>query len=289
MTSRGTVAVLVLSHRGPAQVARLASRLQTGRDTMVAIHHDPKGEPLSLRPSSTLALIPDPVPCPWGKPGINVAIRKSLEWLRVNVPELSWVLVISGQDYPIRAMQSIEDELAAAQCDGFIRHLRVDGDPADDVHHWQAAVRERYLYKRRLPGSARCVRLPWPRRHPFGAGLKLYAGEQWVNLSARAVHKVLDSPLNSTVLRFLRRSVSADEAWLTTVALNGEPELTVVNDRRRYVQWPGGTAHPAVLGPDDLPALRDSDAFFARKADPAAWPQLYEELDQLARARSAAT
>jgi hypothetical protein len=289
VTSRGTVAVLVLSHRGPEQVARLAARLETGRDVLVAIHHDPNGEPLGLRPSSTVALVPDPVPCPWGKPGINIAIRKSLEWLRANVPELSWVLVISGQDYPIRAMESIEDELAGTPCDGFVRHFRVDGDPADDVHPWQTTVRQRYLYKRRLPGTARHVRLPWPRRHPFHEGLKLYAGEQWVNLSARAVHKVLDSPVSDTVLKYLRWSVSADEAWLTTVALNGEPELTVVNDRRRYVRWPGGTAHPAVLGPDDLPALRESDAFFARKVDPLAWPQVYEELDQLSQARSAAT
>src|SRR5260370_6489952 len=120
MTGRGTVAVLVLSHRAPAQVARLVSRLQTGRDTMVAIHHDPRGEPLELRASSTVALVPDPVPCPWGRPDISIAIPRSLEWLRTNVPELSWVLLISGQDYPIRAMESIEDELAVAACDGFV-------------------------------------------------------------------------------------------------------------------------------------------------------------------------
>jgi hypothetical protein len=289
VASRGTVAVLVLSHRGPAQVARLVSVLQDGRDTMVAIHHDPNGEPLGLRPSAQLALVPDPVPCPWGRPGINIAIHKSLSWLRANVPGLSWVLVISGQDYPIRAMPAIEDELADAPCDAFMRYLRVDGDPADDVHPWQAAVRQRYLYKRRLPGMARAVRLPWPRQHPFGNDLRMYAGEQWVTLSARAVHKVLDSPYSDTVMNYLRRSVSADEAWLTTVALNGDPELTVVNDRRRYVRWPGGTAHPAVLGPGDLPALRDSNAFFARKADPVAWPEVFDELDQLARTRSAAT
>jgi hypothetical protein len=286
MTGRGTVAVLVLSHRAPAQVARLVSRLQTGRDTMVAIHHDPRGEPLELRPSSTVALVPDPVPCPWGRPGINIAIPRSLEWLRTNVPELSWVLLISGQDYPIRAMESIEDELAVAACDGFVRHFRVDGDPANDVHPWQAAVRRRYFYERRLPGTARSVPLPWPRRHPFHAGVQLYAGEQWVNLSVRAVHKVLESPLSDRVQKFLRRSVSADEAWLTTMLLNGEPELTLVNDRRRYVRWPGGTAHPAVLGPGDLPALRASDAFFARKVDPVAWPQVYDELNQIGHTRS---
>ena len=285
VTGPGTVAVVVLSHRGPAQVARLVSRLQ-GRDTIVAVHHDPRGEPLRLRPSSSVALVPHPVPCPWGRPGINLAIRKSLEWLRANVPGLSWALLISGQDYPIRTMEAIEDELAAARCDAFVRHLRVDGDPADDVHRWQATTRQRYLYRRRLPASARSVRLPWPRRHPFHDGFRLYAGEQWVNLSAAAVHKVLESPMSDTLLRYLRRSPNADEAWVGTMVLNGDPELRVVNDRRRYVRWSGGgSAHPAVLGPDDLPALRESDAFFARKVDPVAWPRAYEMLDALAESR----
>jgi hypothetical protein len=284
---RGTVAIVVLTHRAPAQVARLVSTLQGGRDTMVAVHHDPRGEPLRLRASSSLALVPDPVPCPWGQLGIVVAIRRSLEWLRANVPELSWALVISGQDYPIRTMASIEAELAGTRYDAFLRHLRVDGDPADDHHPWQATTRRRYLYRRRLPASVRSVSLPWPRRHPFHDGFRLYAGEQWVNLSARAVDKVLDSPLNGPLLRYLRRAPNADEAWIGTVALNGEPELTVVNDRRRYIRWPGGGAtHPAVLGPADLAALRASDAFFARKVDLDAWPQACDVLDALARDRN---
>lgn len=286
VTRRGTLAVVVLSHKAPAQVARLVFRLQSGRDTVVAVHHDPRGEPLELRTSSSVALVPGPVPCPWGRPGINVAIRKSLEWLRSTVPELSWVLLISGQDYPIRSMRSIEDELADANCDAILRHYRVDGDPAGDVHHWQAVTRQRYLYRRRLPGSARSVRLPWPRQHPFHDGMQLYAGEQWANLSVRAVDKVLDSPFNDSVLKFLRRAPNADEAWLVTAVLNGEPELIVVNERRRYVRWPGGTAHPAALGPADVPALRDSSDFFARKVDLAAWPQACDVLDALADSRT---
>jgi hypothetical protein len=240
---------------------------------------------LCLRESSSVALVPDPVPCPWGRTGIIFAIRKGLEWLRAHVPDLSWALVISGQDYPIRTMGSIEAELASAPCDAFLRYLRVNGEPRDDVHHWQTKSRQRYLYRRRLPGSARSVRLPWPRRNPFGAGFMLYAGGQWVNLSARAVDKVLDSPLNDSLLRYLHRAPNADEAWAGTMALNGAPALVVVNDRKRYLRWPGGTPHPAMLGPVDVPALRTSTDFFARKLDPAAWPEAYEVLHELADSR----
>src|SRR5215470_2934475 len=283
MTSAHTVAVVVLSHHRPAQVARLVSRLEGGSDVVVAVHHDPRGEPLRLRPSSSVALVPDPVPCPWGRPGITEAIRRSLGWLQVNVPTLGWALVISGQDYPIRTMTSIEAELDGARCDAFIRHFRLDSDPADDAHPWQSVTRRRYLYRRRLPGSARSVPLPWPRRNPFHDGFGLYSGEQWVNLSQRAVQKMLDSPLADPVLRYMRRAPLPDEAAVVTLALSGKPELTVVNDRRRYVRWPGGGArHPALLGPEDLPGMRASSAFFARKVDQEVWPEAYDVLDELA-------
>jgi hypothetical protein len=287
VTADQTVAVVVLSHRRPGQVARLVSRLERGRDVVIAVHHDPHGEPLRLRPSSSVALVPDPVPCPWGRPGVTEAIRKSLAWLQANIPTLSWALVISGQDYPIRTMGSIEAELNSARCDAFIRHFRLDSDPADDVHPWQTTTRRRYLYRRRLPGSARSVQLPWPRPSPFHDGFGLYAGEQWVNLSVRAIQKMLDSPLADPLLRYMRRAPLPDEAAVVTLALSGKPELTVVNDRRRYVRWPGGgVRHPALLGPQDLPDMRASSAFFARKLDQAVWPEAYDMLDELADRKS---
>jgi hypothetical protein len=284
---RGTVAVVVLSHRGSAQVARLVSRLEkSGRDMVTAVHHDPRSEPLRLRPSSSVALVPDPVPCPWGKPGRLEALRRSLRWLKDNVPTLSWALVVSGQDYPIRTMASIEDELASARCDAFIRHFRLDSDPSQDVHHWQTKMRRRYLYRRRFPGLPKSVELPWPRRNPFHDGFGLYAGDLWMNLSVRAVDKMLDSPLHEPLVRYLQRAPVPDEAALVTLALSGEPELAVVNELRRYIRWPGGgVRHPAVLGPADVPAMRASSAFFARKLDPQAWPEAFDSLDELAEGR----
>jgi hypothetical protein len=279
----GTVAFLLLTHRGQAQVARLAARLETGRDTVVAVHHDPTGEPMRL--PSSVAMIPDPVPCPWGRLSRAIAIHKSLAWIRANVPTLSWVLITSGQDYPIRSVTSIEDELATAGCDAFLRHFRLDGDPAADQHMWQTRTRQRYVYRRRLPGSARSVPLPWPRRHRLGPGVSLYSGSHWANFSLAAVNKVVDSPLNEPLLRYLRWAPMADEAWTATMVLNGEPRLTVVNDRRRYMRWGTQSPHPAVLGPGDLPALRASTDFFARKMDLARWPAAFDVLDELAESR----
>jgi len=238
-----------------------------------------------MRASSSVALVPGPLPCPWGRLSRAIATRKSLDWLRANVPSLSWALVISGQDYPVRTMASIESELATTPYDAFLRHFRLDGDPAEDVHPWQTTGRQRYLYRRRLPGSARSFPLPLRRPNPFRDGSGLYAGGNWLNLSARAVDKMVDSPLNEPMLRYLRNAPLPDEAWAATIALNGEPELKVMNDRRRYIRWPGRSQHPATVGPDDLPALAACTDFFARKLDLTAWPEACDVLDDLAEAK----
>jgi len=280
---RGTVAFLLLTHRGQEQVAKLAARLETGRDTMVAVHHDPKGEPMRL--PSSVAMIPDPVPCPWGRLSRAIAIRKSLAWMRANIPTLSWVLITSGQDYPIRSIASIEDELATASCDAFLRHFKLDDDPASDLHPWQTRTRQRYIYRRRVPWSAKSVPLPWPRRNTLGPGVSLYSGSHWANFSLAAVNKIVESPLNDPLLHYLRRAPMADEAWTATMVLNGEPRLDVVNDRRRYMRWPPNSPHPTVIGPGDLPALRASTDFFARKMDLVKWPEAFDVLDELAESR----
>jgi hypothetical protein len=36
------------------------------------------------------------------------AQRKALGWVAANIPDFSWFLLISGQDYPVRPMKLIE-------------------------------------------------------------------------------------------------------------------------------------------------------------------------------------
>lgn len=283
----GPVAVVVLSHREPGQVARLVDRITQGTNAVAVVHHDPTGEPLSLRPSSSVAVIPDPVACRWGRLSIVQAQWKALRFVRDNVPDFSWVLLVSGQDYPIRSMASIEAELAASPHDAYLRHFPV-GDPADDVVAWQALTRRRYLRKRRLPGTHRSVPLPFARRHPFRDGVGLYVGDMWFNLSATAVHRMFEAEaLADRLMRYLRFAPIPDEAFICSLALNVRPALDVAPDSKRFISWRERQAHPDTITAAHLDRLRESDAFFARKVDVRAHPEVPDLLDELAAARTA--
>ena len=87
----------------------------------------------------------------------------------------------------------------------------------------------------------------------------------WFNLSAIALHRILDAKERSTdLLSFLRAAPVPDELFIPTMVCN-DPELDVVNDRRRFVRFRPGARHPFDVSADDVPEILASRAFFARK------------------------
>lgn len=275
----GPVVVGILSHRDPPLVRRLVARVLDGRDTVVVSHHDPRGPDLGLASSDRLHCVPDPRPSRWGRMGFADTMLRTLDVARTVAPDLSWVLLISGQDYPCRPLRAIEAELHASRCDAYVRHFRVDGDPAEDVHHWQGVTRRRYLHRRRLPGTHRSI--PWRRRHPFGPDLALYAGDVWVNLRAAAVEHVLaQRERRIEVRRYLSGRPLPDEAYLATLLLNDARHLDIVNERRRYIRWTPGESHPAFLNEHDARAAVGGTDFFARKCDSVRTAEALDVLDR---------
>lgn len=274
----GPIVVLVLSHRDPPLVRRLVDRVSGGPDVLVGVHHDPTGPPLDLSRADNVALVPDPIPCRWGGYELVQATWRCLRWATRTVPELSWVLLVSGQDYPAMSMARMESELRTTPHDAFIRHFRIDADPADDVHPWQQLCRTRYFHRRRLPPLPRSV--PWPRRHPFHGDKHAYAGDMWFNVSGPAVHTMLDSPFAAPLLGFLKAAPIPDEMFIASMICN-DGNLDVANDRRRYVRFDRGARHPHTLGLDDVDEIVGSGAFFARKFTSES-PAVLDRLDELA-------
>ncbi|HEU0102869.1 MAG TPA: beta-1,6-N-acetylglucosaminyltransferase [Mycobacteriales bacterium] len=276
--SSGPVVVAVLSHRDPPLVRRLVERVLHSTGSVALVHHDPRGPRLDLPHSDRVLLVPDPQPCNWGQPSLAHGMLRCAAVAAGLVPDLSWFLLVSGQDYPARSMRSIERDLHASTDDGYLRWLPVPADPAQDVHHWQAVCRRRYLHKLRLPRTHRSV--PAPRRHPFRGGTQLFIGDMWVNLGAAAVAHLLEQRARlRRVERYLDRCSIADEALLPTLLLNDAAHLRIVDARRRYLRWTPGDRHPAVLDAADFPAIRDSGDFFARKIDPVGSAELLDLLD----------
>ncbi len=273
----GPVVVGVLSHRDPPLVRRLVERVLEGERSVALVHHDPRGPALDLPRDERVVVLPDPRPCDWGRPGLALAVLRLVGEAAARVPDLSWFLLVSGQDYPTRAFRDVERELAASTRDGHVRSFPVDADPSGDVHPWQAVTRRRYLTRVRLPHTHRSV--PAPRRWP-DPGTRLFVGDMWVDLGAAAVHHVLEQrPRLAAVERYLLRCKIPDEALLPTLLLNDAGHLDLSGERRRYLRWTEGDWHPAQLDDRDLEPALASDAFFARKLDSVRNAALLDAMD----------
>lgn len=276
------VVVAVLSHRDPPLLQRLVARILEGENTVALVHHDPRGEPHGLRAHDRLVMVQDAQPCGWGRMSLAEAVFRCLRAGVDSVPDLGWLLLVSGQDYPAQHLRLTEADLAGQNVDALLRWFLVADDPAADTHPWQARCRERYLHRLRVPGHHRSV--PFPRRHPFRDGTDLFIGDMWVNLRATAVHHVLEQRERlPRVESYLARCSVPDEALLPTLLLNDAEHLRIAHDRRRYIRWIEGRPSPEPLSTADVASMAGTGDYFARKVDSQRTPEVLDLLDERSR------
>lgn len=304
-----TCCYLIQSHSDPAQCLRLVTTIKrSSADARVLVVHD--GRRVGLDPG------------PFKKwPGVEVLVRRErvergefsiLSPLLAGLEELlgrqggrprwefDWLVYLSAQDYPVRPLREIEEELAASRCDGFLAYWDLHGK--DNPWKPRQGPARYYSHYWRLPDwtfqPLRAVRflgkvsplrfhftygpfLGWkPRRTPFGGEVRCYGGSQWWALSRACVEHLgaaiaADDPL----VRWFRRTVAPCEALVQTVLVNsGRFELCP--DNRRYVDFADrADGRPRTLARSDLPRIAAGRFDFARKFELAADPGLLDLID----------
>jgi hypothetical protein len=271
------IAYLVMSYTHPELVRRLVARLRGG---VVAVHHDPRR--VALGPIDALVIPPRPIE--WGHGSQLAAILRCLRWMTAH--EWDWLVLLSGQDYPVRPVAAIEAELLAAPYDAFIRFKPV---PRRLLLR-RGAVDEfarRYTYRwRKLKGPDpfrfRLDPLVQVRTLPSGTfvglparpPLPVFHGSDWFSLSRRAVETVLAAP--EAVIDHFLHTIIPTEAFVHTVLASSE--LRLANDHRRYAVFdPPSSPSPRVFGMGDVEEVLASGADFARKFEDLA---VLDEIDR---------
>ncbi|MGD1012538.1 MAG: beta-1,6-N-acetylglucosaminyltransferase [Acidimicrobiales bacterium] len=314
------VAYLVMNHRPPTQLLRLLSTLRRGdRDAPIVVHHDrfrSRLEPAALEPLGKAQLLTSDEPLSWGTHGIVDASWRSLTWMLERV-EFDWVVLLSGQDYPIKPLRSLHEMLSQTDADVFLNAVRID-DVAD--HRERKDKRLRYLYQyRRIPtnrvsigperfhrlthqgtelffdlantiqpyvkfyklpdGLPRCIGVR-ARSTPFSTTFPCWYGETWPALSHRAVRRIVDVPRQwPDYLAYYRKTVIPSESAMITIVCN-DPDLKVEPRDLHHIRWSRRTTgHPDVFGATDIEELLASSGYFARKFDITQDTEILDRLD----------
>ena len=297
------IAYLITSYTLPDQVLRLAAVLRRGSpDASIVNHHDDRRCRLDDVGLAALGVyrVEPPSRVAWGEASQLAMVLRCLAWLR-EFGDFDWVVLLSGQDYPIRPVPEIERSLAAADVDAFIEaqpcerpvlgsridefagryHLRWRRSPAGAATSLLTnAAKVTPLVRARAMPSGTWIGVPawWS---PFGPELVCHYGSDWFSLSRAAVVAVdtfrRERP---EVVDYYARTLIPTESFVQTVLAN-DSSLRLSASNRRYSIWdkPRMTG-PRVLGARDVDLLVGSGGDFARKFDETTDAAALDEIDR---------
>lgn len=277
------MAYLILAHNNRAQLEKLVERLVPADSGDVAIVHadarsslwaDLQAHPLAdpLGGGPRVQVIANPVPVRWGHQSLVAATLRLIE--AAMKEGCDYAHLLSGVDWPLidrSKMHSSIERVPQPLC-----HIEAErGDMADRMATFRMDARWLALNEetqplaysaawklRRLSQMADRARakLGWDRSKPFGAWCK---GSQWWSLPQDALQCLAQELPKLIASGRLNGTLCSDEHVIQTIIAERFPDRIASN--QRFIQFPDGISSPRILTAQDLPAIKESGAWFGRK------------------------
>jgi len=308
-----TFAFVLLTYGRPEPVLRLVEALARDcRDRLIVVCHDGSPEALALLAASEL--VDKALPSPGGRGRFSVidAAISAMRWLETQSKPYHWLVQLSGQDYPVRPMSELEDELERGSADGYFYYFDAFDavEAAEGPIAWpRREIENRYefryaLLKPAVSDLARAIlkvpRLILERTHryrlhtsygllvgkrvptlPFSEAFRLYGGSFWVTINRQCVRSVLDFvDERPDVVDYFRGVIVPEETFFATVLANRSDVELSRRELRFYEFSTGRHGRPTLLGHGDLDRVLASGCYFARKFDLEHDPEIATAIDK---------
>lgn len=318
------VCFLVLSHTEPDLVERLVRTLVAEvPDASVVVRHDARAVDFDAQRVADLPRVhvhAHREDAAWGSWALTTRTLEGVEHALALDDPWDWLVLISGQSYPVRPLDELVERLAVSPSDALL-HLAAPSDRSQPSwRRWlpNGADRARYRFRRlpwtplwefhhvRYPLTHQAQRQPLaalyfhhdprdPRRFiahfvhlPFRslfteAVVPVKASQWWVarRSAARTMLSLLDR--QDPWHRHFRHTFTSDE--LAIPSLLAARGFAVEDDPLHAMWWPDGPS-PSTLTTEDLPWLEKRLEFFTRKVSLADDGDLIDALDALRARRS---
>jgi hypothetical protein len=276
------VAYIISAYKHFDQLTRLVHRLHEP-GVRIFIHVDRRSGPIDALQAATAHLLSvrflERHSCPWGSFGHVAATLKGIDAAMASAESFDYLILLTGQDYPIKSNRQIRDVLEAAEGRSFMEFFPLPGPEWSDggldrIERWHVHTDRRHVA---FPPRG----WAFPRRR-FPAGLHPFGGSSYWCLASdcvRYVHRFVTA--NARFVNFFRHVDVPDELFFQTILLNSPLRDRIVNDNLRYIDWRDPTSgSPAVLTSPDLPAMQASAKLFARKFDAAVDGTVLDLIDE---------
>ncbi len=259
-------AYLILVHNNPKQLERLIRRINfPGVDIFIHVDKKSSIEPfLFLFTRTNVFIVTKRVRVAWGAYSIVQATVNGFEQIVASGIQFDVIHLISGQDYPLKPNQEIQDFFQANIGKAFMHTLDVATD-------WKEAIpriEHYHLTNYKFTGKywlERLIRKCLPKRK-MPNDLVAVGRSQWFSISLIQMKYIVQYlKSNQKIVRFFTFTWAPDELVFQTILFASIHKQDMVNDNKRYIDWSEGKASPKLLTINDKNALQESGQFFARK------------------------
>ncbi|WP_443939081.1 beta-1,6-N-acetylglucosaminyltransferase [Pedobacter sp. MW01-1-1] len=278
------IAHIIMAHKNPEQIKRLIESLNHP-NFYFFIHLDKK---VSIQDFEFIGTLPrvhfikKRISCNWaGYSFVEAMLSATKEVLESGQP-FSHINMLSGQDYPIKNVNEIDDFFKQNTEKSFLTYQSATEESwwehaknrVEDYHFIDFSYKGRYF----VQWLANAI-LP---KRTFPLNVKLYGKNDsswWAITSDCAKYLVQFVEKNTKLQRFMRYTWGSDEFLIPTVLLSSIFANTIVNNNLRQTDWSAGGANPKIFLKEDFKSLATSDKLFARKFDQEVDSEILDQID----------
>ncbi|MCB2312378.1 beta-1,6-N-acetylglucosaminyltransferase [Clostridium tagluense] len=247
------IAYLILTHKSSIQLTRLINTLNC-EEVYFFIHVDKNSsDEFFYEVNNTFktyknVFFIDRSSCAWGEFGIVEATIEGIKRIIVSNINIDYVVLLSGQDYPIKSNKYIKEFFTTNNGKCFIHNFPI---PRPGFHNG---------FYNRIPPK---YKLPW--------NISLWGGSQWWCLTRECIYYIYYFIMkNPAYIEYCKHLVVPDEIFFQTIVMNLNFKSNIVNDGLKYIDFdsaPPPKNHPVTLSKEHFSTLSNSTSLFARKFD----------------------
>lgn len=270
------MAIAIQCHTNSNQINRLINYFQDD-DIDIYIHVDKKSnikDDLDIK--KNVYIIKNRVDVKWGQFSQVEATLNILEEIKNSNCKYKYIHLISGQDYPVKSLQSFKDYFLY-QSGEFIEcsHLPSDilvkrGEDRYKVYYPNWMIdRPSKVFKRfiRILYREFILKTKILKRKNLDFEY-FYFGSSWFSITNDCMEYILNLLNNkNNIVVFFKNTLCADEMFFQTIIMNSYLKNNVKSNNLRYIDWSDKKSSPKTLQIQDIKEAIKSEYFFARKIE----------------------
>lgn len=206
----------------------------------------------------------------------------------VNIPQISYIHCITGEDYPVISLEQLKTTYD--ECN----HIFLDYVEPEELNE---VVKKRFYYYNFFQDWNVKNPIVWQiqnitvilqkafgiKRKGIGEFINIFKGLFYISLPKDAAEYVLDYCQNhADFLKDLKLCQIPEEFLFQTLFMNSEFSQRVIKKELRFMNWEKGSGgSPAYLNQEDFEAIMQSGCTFARKFHPTYSEQLLKKIKEI--------